>query len=174
MLRRLFTLFAGLSLLLWVAVIVFWVRSYQVNDAWNGDVTYGHAVYSKEGLVTIFSRWGPPPFQSPPGSLRTSVLIPIPEQPKEHLLPGFRWTERWLALDSGRPADFTFRFQRSVAVSYWLVAILSAVIPATWLLGWRGRRRRRRHAMGQCVACGYDLRATPERCPECGALPAVL
>jgi hypothetical protein len=46
-----------------------------------------------------------------------------------------------------------------------------AALPAAWLATHRlaARRRRRLVARGACAACGYDLRASPGRCPECGA-----
>ena len=30
-------------------------------------------------------------------------------------------------------------------------------------------RRRKREKLGLCVKCGYDLRGSEERCPECGS-----
>src|SRR2546421_11837539 len=32
-------------------------------------------------------------------------------------------------------------------------------------------RNNRRVERGECIHCGYSLHATPERCPECGAVP---
>jgi predicted amidophosphoribosyltransferase len=33
---------------------------------------------------------------------------------------------------------------------------------------WRSRRRRDRFPGRHCLHCGYDLRASKDRCPECG------
>lgn len=39
------------------------------------------------------------------------------------------------------------------------------------LMGWSFVVRRRRLRSGLCRRCGYDLRASPGRCPECGGVP---
>lgn len=48
-----------------------------------------------------------------------------------------------------------------------------AVLPVAWALVNRKRFGRRRPLAGSCDHCGYDLRASRDRCPECGrAIPA--
>jgi hypothetical protein len=49
---------------------------------------------------------------------------------------------------------------------FWLMTLTTSVIPFVWGI----RRFCRRHPAGSCQSCGYDLRATPDRCPECGAV----
>ena len=51
-------------------------------------------------------------------------------------------------------------------VPHWLPAIVLLLSPAAWVA--RHHRRARRLRTGVCPSCGYDLRASPGRCPECG------
>jgi hypothetical protein len=55
-------------------------------------------------------------------------------------------------------------------VPYWFLVPLAG-LP---LLFHRRRHRldTRRRAATLCPVCGYDCRATPDRCPECGTIPA--
>ena len=53
-----------------------------------------------------------------------------------------------------------------VTIPYWLASLVPACVCGATVRRWRQQRRRSR--VGLCPVCGYDLRATPERCPECG------
>jgi len=56
-------------------------------------------------------------------------------------------------------------------VPCWFAFVVLSVCPSLWLI-----RRQRRVSIERgklCAACGYDLRATTERCPECGKVPTV-
>ena len=57
-----------------------------------------------------------------------------------------------------------------VGVPYWILTPLTGVL--AFIGTRRFLRRRRVIATGLCLSCGYDLRATPDRCPECGLIPA--
>src|SRR4051794_19007569 len=60
------------------------------------------------------------------------------------------------------------------ALDTWLLGLLLAALPGAVLARkFRRYMARRRAARGDlCRTCGYDLRATPERCPECGSARA--
>ena len=54
----------------------------------------------------------------------------------------------------------------------WVIPSAASIFPCLWLIA-AGRRRfqqLRRKRKGQCIQCGYDLRETPTRCPECGEI----
>lgn len=78
----------------------------------------------------------------------------------------------------GRPRGYFYKFERNrafdgtmvqtldFAVPYWAIGSAGAAIILLVIIGYLMRRRR--YAKGRCQNCGYDLRATPNLCPECG------
>ena len=80
--------------------------------------------------------------------------------PPKIRLPGLR--ARWFRR-TVHPGDSYWNFV--LMIRLWIPLLLGPVLPAIWL--WR-RCLRKRISTGRCTCCGYDLRATPDRCPECG------
>jgi hypothetical protein len=75
--------------------------------------------------------------------------------------------------------DLTYaQFDRNVystltqfVMPHWTACLVFAGLPLVGLV--MRLRRKRRHRAGLCASCGYDLRATTGRCPECGTMPDV-
>jgi hypothetical protein len=64
-------------------------------------------------------------------------------------------------LDGIRVPSFT-----DVLCPTWAVIAVLLLPMGLWaIIIWRQRKKA---AAGHCAGCGYDLRASPERCPECG------
>jgi hypothetical protein len=59
-----------------------------------------------------------------------------------------------------------------VVIPFWLLLSIAAALPTA--VAWPPIRQRRRLARLQrlrlCTVCGYDLRSSPGRCPECGTV----
>jgi hypothetical protein len=175
---RIFFLFAaGVSLLLCVAAAGMWVWSYAAPawvSRWDGA----------DQLDVVGSR----------GELQMLLVHDVPAgtstRPAWMLRPPAGWELRAIAPDDllgffsreAPPAPqpvggFLFRHwallrgqrQTLVIVPLWLIVTLTGVPPFSAGVSIRRRRaERRRLSAGHCPRCGYDCRATPGRCSECG------
>ena len=181
--RKLFTLAAGASAVLCVGVCVLWVRSYNAGDvltlanAADGD---RRTVASERGrvrfirsaqpLMTIVHADG----SEPPNQVVTPPTdwYVAPTTESRWLFPGLVRRDTLMNPSPGWQRAGPQRVGRETELSYVLPATLLALAPLTWAWRRAGHRRRLRRRAGLCPVCGYDLRATPDRCPECGVVPA--
>lgn len=152
--RYSFILLCAISLLLCVGFVSMGVRSFYWKDTWEYLSPGGRLlmIISKVGRVDVLyiAHWNG---DTPDLSHRTT--------PAPFAYGGTDYCHRFL----GFGADVQLNGGRFVNVPYWFLAMVTAAPP---LLALRVCRRRARH--GFCPSCGYDLRASPDQCPECGTV----
>ncbi len=56
---------------------------------------------------------------------------------------------------------------KSILVPLWIPGILFGLVFSVSYVPFHHRRKRKK--LGLCLKCGYDLRASKDRCPECGS-----
>jgi hypothetical protein len=165
--RRLFNLAAAVSLVLCVATVVLWVKSYWQFTRASAylPITQTDAMTYLErgqGVLSVhrFERLKDRPFDAAFSSVAAS---------------GPSRTTWSLAIDGSQHwawGGFSIEWahvppmhQIVLVLPLWFLALLFALAP---LLA--ARSRWRRCSPGTCRNCRYDLRATPDRCPECGVV----
>ena len=159
--RCLFNVLTIFSLLLCLATAGLWVRSYGTCDVWS----YGTGLTGGPTFTALGTR---------PAQLWIIYWLDTPRRDPAPL--SWRYSTQPVRPDWAASYAIHYRDEQGryvFEVPFWLLFILLGIAPTYWLLG-PPRRLRRRRKLGLCKHCGYDLRATPERCPECGtpATPA--
>jgi hypothetical protein len=168
--RGLFTALSVLSLLLCVATLALWVRSFHRLD---------RMTYLERGALSI-------DVQSIRGQIEVVHGLSSPSSTPDGLSydslssTDFK-SSREVIRDSPSGYDFPnvsllgfgYMYIESGATwwawfPHWFLSLLVAILPALHLRA--VIRSRRLHRAGHSPRCGYDLRATPARCPECGSI----
>lgn len=189
--RRLLTILTVLSLIFCAGTVAFWLRGYFVADVVGyGDSHTAGELTSHNGFLVLWRWQSIDPLGLPaavPRGLHYNTTDP--EQPFYYVLPGAYVTQVvgphriwWLGLRQigvrylifAEPSIPRLNQIEILHIPCWLILTIGALWPAGRYL-WRylQHRRRLRHLarcfrLGVCATCGYDLRASPERCPECG------
>src|SRR5688500_16555317 len=158
---RRFTIPAALSLVLLLVVLTLWVASYFRGDQLNHR---SHAPgLNEQRQLSLTTMWG---------SLSLSRSGWSASAPHEN---GFSHSRRHHRPGYDMEGTFGFSYRRITAPGRWLweirvpiwpLALLLAIPPTLSLK--RHLRSRRDAATGRCAQCGYDLRPSHTRCPECG------
>jgi hypothetical protein len=182
--RQLFNLIAVASLVACAATGALWARSFWKTDGFYRSTThYDHFLASSHGCILINgdedTKYGLEEFT--PGSGYESLNTPYRVWSPDPTDPGLRWNYAFIGFtvaasrgalvhrgSGAAQAVVFFPAQWEISVPDWALVLLTAILPAIAVR----RMRRDRHITGHCHRCGYDLRATPERCPECGTVAA--
>jgi hypothetical protein len=179
LLRYSFTLLSALSLLLCAAVAVLWARSDREAHFVDVQGPHGECIaWASRGEFAFHHReLGRLPWAARhtrrPWPVRVSSLWVVGLQSgyadqglaftyRHHRRGGFHWLS----------FDVSQRRYRYATLPAWSLCALLIVLPACAVVLHVANRARRHVRPGLCPACHYDLRATPRRCPECGAVPA--
>jgi len=197
--RRLFNIATVVSVVLWLAVVSAWVDGYWNFRAAGVAVKQLSAcIGSHRGSATLtierdnpgglFTRESSAPISvaadfplefPSDGTFEANCLDRLGGNGDEILIgprriqygfgasseDGFNTGLRRLAPGETRAPDYHVWHVRTPA---WFLAAIAFILPAVWVID---RRKRRRRVLGNhCEKCGYDLRATPDRCPECGTV----
>lgn len=167
--RGLFTLCSAVSLLLCVAVCVLWVRGRHQRDVLTLKLGEHRVLWVEtvqDGGFEFVQQTGAPSgvFQS--GWITAEPTGPLPASTRHGF--GAVSTTLPVSYDGGQSA--TVIGLTAVTIPTYMLALLTALLPTVWIsIAWRQERVRNRTKRGLCPRCGYDLRASPERYPECGA-----
>ena len=153
--RRVFNLAAGVSLLLCFATVGLWARSYRHGDfvcviGWRTLCDFA----STSGQLHVEVSGTAASSGMDFNTREPQYILSQDAPPRSLNFLGFDFVH-------GPVPNYGYFHFYIVGMPHWFVALLLLLLPLKWTL-------RRRLISGACANCGYDLRATPERCPECG------